>query len=86
VQLEIDRVIHALPVTIAAFEAASTALTARPSGGGSALSPLSPEVQDEWSRAERALRTAQALVAEDPDAAPPVPIMRPSMRFPLCSR
>jgi len=33
------------------------------------LSPLSPEVQDEWSRAERALRTAQALVAEDPDAA-----------------
>jgi uncharacterized protein (UPF0332 family) len=30
---------------------------------------LSPEVQDEWDRAERALKTAQALVSEDPDAA-----------------
>jgi uncharacterized protein (UPF0332 family) len=30
---------------------------------------LSLEVQDEWSRALRALRTAQALVGEDPDAA-----------------
>jgi uncharacterized protein (UPF0332 family) len=33
------------------------------------LISLSPEVLDEWSRAERALRTAQALVSEDPDAA-----------------
>jgi len=32
------------------------------------LNPLSPEVLDEWSRALRALKTARALLREDPDA------------------
>lgn len=30
---------------------------------------MTPEVQDAWSRAVRALKTAESLVTEDPDAA-----------------
>jgi uncharacterized protein (UPF0332 family) len=33
------------------------------------LKPVDPEVQDAWNRAVRALKTAESLVDEDPDAA-----------------
>jgi uncharacterized protein (UPF0332 family) len=33
------------------------------------LSPSDREVQDAWGRATRALKTAQSLIDEDPDAA-----------------
>jgi antitoxin MazE len=31
------------------------------------VKPLKPEVEDAWSRAERAQKTAESLVGEDPD-------------------